>query len=61
MKAIRGRFRAAVLMGAVLAFAAGATAQNQNSNSKSTVERQFGAKQQSAGLTQQRAARPYLR
>jgi len=36
MKTIRGRFRAAVLMGAaasVLAFAAGAKAQNQNSNS----------------------------
>ncbi len=36
MKTIRGRFRAAVLMGAaasVLAFAAGAQAQNQNSNS----------------------------
>jgi acid phosphatase type 7 len=35
MKTIRGRFRAAVLMGAaasVLAFAAGAKAQNQNSN-----------------------------
>ena len=35
MKTIRGRFRAAVLMGAaasVLVFAAGAKAQNQNSN-----------------------------
>ncbi len=35
MKTIQGRFRAAVLMGAaasVLAFAAGAKAQNQNSN-----------------------------
>ena len=38
MKTIRGRFRAAVLMGAaasVLAFAAGAKAQNQNSNGDS--------------------------
>ena len=32
MKAIRERFREAVLMGAVLAFAAGAKAQNPNSN-----------------------------
>ena len=40
MKTIRGRFRAAVLMGAaasVLAFAAGAKAQNQDSQSSTTI------------------------
>jgi hypothetical protein len=51
MKTIRGRFRAAVLMGAaasVLAFAAGAKAQNQNSTTFSGLtaihaERQYVA------------------
>ena len=56
MKTIRGRFRAAVLMGAaasVLAFAAGARAQNHKTIGnlcRSNSERQSVAVQQAPGL-----------
>ena len=60
MKTIQGRFRAAVLMGAaasVLAFAAGARAQDRNRTTRCSdswhgnrVERQFGAARQSVAV-----------
>jgi hypothetical protein len=57
MKTIRGRFRAAVLMGAaasVLAFAAGAKAQNQTTTSWPYGFRQSAAERQSVALRNRR-------